>query len=72
MAKSVATLKILTIDIGGSHVKATILNSDGKLLMEYEKIATPAKASPENLIAAIKTLVKKFPVFPSSTSPNPT
>ena len=63
MAKSATPIKILTIDIGGSHVKATLLNSEGKLLMDYEKVPTPARASPENLIAAIKVLVKNFPAY---------
>ena len=63
MAKSATAIKILTIDIGGSHVKATLLNSEGKLLMNYQKVVTPAKASPENLIAAIKALVKNFPAY---------
>ena len=63
MAKTTAQIKILTIDIGGSHVKATLLNSEGKLLMDYEKVVTPVKATPDNLIAAIKTLVKDFPAY---------
>ena len=63
MAKSKASVKILSLDIGGSHVKATILNSDGKLLMEYEKIVTPVQATPVTLLAAIKTLVKDFPAY---------
>ncbi|TWI93903.1 polyphosphate glucokinase [Mucilaginibacter frigoritolerans] len=56
-------LKILSIDIGGSHIKATILNSKGELLKNYEKVVTPIPASPENVIKSIKTLVKDFPEF---------
>jgi polyphosphate glucokinase len=56
-------VKILSIDIGGSHIKATILNKKGELKMDYDKIVTPAPASPENLIKAIKTLVKNFPAY---------
>lgn len=56
-------VKILSIDIGGSHIKATILNKKGELKMDYDKIVTPAPASPENLIKAIKTLVKNFPSY---------
>lgn len=63
MAKSSTAIKILTIDIGGSHVKATILNREGRLQQDYEKVETPTKASPENLIAAIKTLIKNFPAY---------
>ncbi|HEY0244709.1 MAG TPA: ROK family protein [Mucilaginibacter sp.] len=56
-------LKILSIDVGGSHVKATILNSKGELTMEYDKVVTPSPASPENMIATIKKLVKDFPHY---------
>jgi polyphosphate glucokinase len=56
-------LKVLAIDIGGSHIKATILNSKGELQMDYEKVVTPAPANPENLIAAIQTLLKNFPPY---------
>ena len=54
-------LSILSIDIGGSHIKGTILNQQGELQKDYEKIPTPMPASPENVINAIKTLVKNFP-----------
>ncbi|MDB5134925.1 MAG: hypothetical protein JWP37_1528 [Mucilaginibacter sp.] len=52
--------KFLSIDIGGSHIKATILNDKGSLLMDYEKIETPMPANPANVIIAIKKLVKPF------------
>lgn len=55
--------KILVIDIGGSNVKAIILTSKGKVIQEYQKVATPEKANPESLMASIKTLTKKFPAF---------
>ena len=63
MAKTASAQKILALDIGGSHVKATILNSKGILQMEYKKVDTPQPANPETLIAAIKELVKGFPPF---------
>lgn len=31
--------------------------------MDYDKVPTPAPASPDNLIKAIKTLVKNFPAY---------
>lgn len=52
--------KFLSIDIGGSHIKATILNDKGELQMEYDKIATPDPANPETVVNAIKKLVKSF------------
>ncbi len=59
MAKSKE--RILVIDIGGSHVKATILTSKGDTIHDYQKVDTPPKASPEALLKAIKTLTKDFP-----------
>jgi len=63
MKNSSAEIKVLSIDIGGSHIKATILNSKGELQMDYDKIVTPLPANPENLIAAIKKLVTGFPGY---------
>ncbi|WP_428328172.1 ROK family protein [Mucilaginibacter sp.] len=56
-------LKILSIDIGGSHIKATILNQKGELQKDYEKVPTPMPSTPENLIKATKGLVKNFPGY---------
>jgi polyphosphate glucokinase len=55
--------KILSIDIGGSHVKATILNHEGALQMEYEKVVTPPSPKPKQLVEVIQTLVKAFPIY---------
>jgi polyphosphate glucokinase len=55
--------KFLSIDIGGSHIKATILNDKGALLMDYDKTPTPVPANPENVVNAIKKLVKSFAAY---------
>ncbi|MCH5598785.1 ROK family protein [Niabella ginsengisoli] len=55
-----ATSVTLSIDIGGSKIKACTLNKNGKILHEYTKIPTPNPANPTNLLAAIKELVKEF------------
>jgi len=55
--------KILSIDIGGSHVKATILNSKGELQLDYKRVDTPVPANPESIINTIKTLVTGFPQY---------
>lgn len=52
--------KILSIDIGGSFIKATILNQEGELLKDYKKVKTPRSASPEKVLEAIQNLVKEF------------
>jgi polyphosphate glucokinase len=63
MKKTAEELSVLAIDIGGSHVKATILNKKGELTMEYDKVETPMPSTPKNMMAAIKTLVKSFPPY---------
>ena len=63
MKNTSSLAKILSIDIGGSHIKATILNTEGELQKAYEKIVTPTPANPENVIAAIKKLVSAFPDY---------
>jgi polyphosphate glucokinase len=59
-AINATTQKILSIDIGGSHVKATLLDEEGKLLTEYERVETPVPATPEKLMAAIAGLTKSL------------
>ncbi|TAF45647.1 MAG: ROK family protein [Sphingobacteriales bacterium] len=54
---------ILAIDIGGSHIKAAVLNKNGEYLSEYQRIETPKIASPENTAQSIAELVKNFPQF---------
>jgi polyphosphate glucokinase len=56
-------INYLAIDIGGSNIKATILNVAAELQFPYQKIPTPIMANPENTILAIKQLVKDFPEF---------
>jgi len=63
MKNTSSALNVLSIDIGGSHIKATVLDHDGKLKMAYEKIETPQPSTPENLIEATKKLIKDFPEY---------
>jgi polyphosphate glucokinase len=60
MAISEPAEKVLSIDIGGSNIKATVLSLEGEMLMDYEKIETPSSADPEHVIAAIQSLTKDF------------
>jgi polyphosphate glucokinase len=54
---------ILAIDVGGSHVKATILNPQGEWQMEYKRVSTPQKAMPADIINIINELVKGMPDY---------
>lgn len=52
--------RILCIDIGGSRVKATVLDKEGKLLEEYKKLDTPEPSTPENVLKTIQELTQNF------------
>lgn len=54
---------ILAVDIGGSHVKASILNKDGALTTDYQRVETPKPASPEKMLQTIIGLTQKLPSF---------
>jgi polyphosphate glucokinase len=54
---------ILSIDIGGSHIKAAILNISGTLLTNFKKIKTPDPATPDQVLISIKELIKDFPDY---------
>lgn len=56
----VADIKILTIDIGGSHIKATILNAEGTPVSDYARLPTPQPSNPKNVMQLIEQLVKGF------------
>lgn len=60
--------KILAFDIGGSHIKATILSIEGKILKEYEREKTPQPSSTEKVMALIKELAGRFPEYDKITA----
>lgn len=65
---AISNEKILAFDIGGSHIKATILNIEGKFLKEYEREDTPQPASPEMVLLLIKELASRFPEYDKITA----
>ncbi len=52
--------KILSIDIGGSRIKGTLLDISGNTLIDYQRISTPKFAGPENVMQGIVELTKGF------------
>lgn len=52
--------QILSIDIGGTSIKACILNTKGELLSEFKKLPTPEKSTPDAVLDCIKELVKSL------------
>lgn len=55
--------KILSIDIGGSRIKGTLLDLSGNTLIDYQRISTPKFAGPENVMQHIVELTKNFNGF---------
>lgn len=55
--------QILSVDIGGSHIKATVLDGNGVMVEPYKKLPTPNPASPDAVVAVIKKLASLFSSF---------
>jgi len=53
----------LAIDIGGSGLKAMLLDAAGAPLSERLRIATPAMATPEAVLAGLDELLRLLPGF---------
>lgn len=60
MQQSVSTL---AFDIGGTGVKASVVDSAGKLLVERVKIDTPVGAHPDDFVAAMAAMVAELPSY---------
>jgi polyphosphate glucokinase len=53
--------KILGIDVGGSGIKAALVDTDaGDLVSDRRRIDTPHPSTPENVAATVKRLVAEF------------
>jgi polyphosphate glucokinase len=55
--------RTLAIDIGGTHVKASVLDPAGKMLAPEVMEATPHPATPRALLGTIARLVDQLPPF---------
>lgn len=60
--------KILAIDIGGTHIKVSILDDDGKFLKEYEVEKIPEPSSPAKVMAVIEDIAKRSPEYEKITA----
>ena len=57
MDSSPADYRILSIDIGGTGLKAAVIDADGNLLTERVRIKTPQPFRRDALVQAITALV---------------
>jgi polyphosphate glucokinase len=53
--------RILAFDIGGTNLKAAIIDAKGKMLTERLKTPTPAGCTPSQMVNALVLLAKPFP-----------
>lgn len=53
----------LGVDIGGTNVKASVLDRDGGLMAERARTATPAPATPAAVLSSIEALAAQLPQF---------
>lgn len=53
----------LAIDIGGSGLKATVLDAGGQALTERVRIDTPVGATPPTIVAALVALASRLPEY---------
>lgn len=55
--KTKESKNILSIDIGGTSIKACLLTPEGSLFSEYTKLPTPKNSAPAEVLKVIKELV---------------
>jgi polyphosphate glucokinase len=53
--------RILAFDIGGSFLKAALIDAKGQLLTERLKVPTPAGCTPASMVNLLVRLAKPFP-----------
>ena len=53
----------LAIDIGGSHLKASVLDASGAEIARHVEVATPHPSPPGRVVALIDGMVRTLPAF---------
>ena len=61
--KSAAELKTLAFDIGGSGLKASMLDENGEMVTERVRVDTPKPCPPTLLLEKLKELTAQLPPF---------
>jgi polyphosphate glucokinase len=56
-------MRTLSVDVGGSHVKASVLSETGAMAHETVKVETPEGVTPARLVTIIGRLAKQLPSF---------
>ncbi|MBC7951375.1 MAG: ROK family protein, partial [Rhodospirillaceae bacterium] len=53
----------MAIDIGGTGLKASVLDSKGNMITERVRVATPPKCPPKLLVETLASLVAPLPHY---------
>jgi polyphosphate glucokinase len=61
--RATPVLRVLGIDIGGSFLKAAVLDAHGRMLTEKLKLKTPDPCPPRVMVRALVRLVKPLPSY---------
>ena len=61
--KSGGLISTLAVDVGGTRIKATVIDQDGEMRAERVRVETPDPCPPEALIQSVKKLVGQLPEF---------
>jgi len=56
-------MRTLSVDIGGSHVKASVLSARGKMLHDRVRAETPSDLTPNRLVKIIADLAAMLPPY---------
>jgi polyphosphate glucokinase len=56
-------IRTLAVDVGGSGIKASVLDAEGAMTTERVRVATPYPCPPPTLVATITDLVAGLPDF---------
>ena len=61
-----AEIHTLAIDIGGTGLKASVLDATGNMVVPRVKVPTPYPNTPRIMLDALTTLVAPLPAFEAS------
>jgi polyphosphate glucokinase len=56
-------MQILAIDVGGTGLKAAVLDGEGNMLTERVRVETPHPCGPELLVGTLHKLVEPLPAY---------
>jgi polyphosphate glucokinase len=62
-ASATNSIKTLAVDVGGTGIKAAVLDEKGKMITERQKIKTPHNATPKKVIAIVGELANMSGAF---------